>query len=229
MAGGPRYIAMMLEIPGAPILDKPALVGGCIRLPLRVDAGRLQAEVEALPAALWGSPGGRIGVHRAAEALFLRGFAPADGERPIADRPPLRLLPYVQFIIGELLPARAQRCLLARLPAGATIAPHIDRAPYFAQTLRVHVPVITHDRAWMLAGGLTYRMAPGEVWVLNNNSPHAVWNEDDRRSRTHLICDFLPSPALLGLLAQGERTLGTLEAHVRAHFAAAARLATEGG
>lgn len=212
----------MLDLPGHPVIDKATLVGGCVRLPLRVDDERLASEVAALPASLWGTRGGRVGVHRAAEAVFLRGHAPAEGALPIEDREPLALLPYVREIIERLIAAPAQRCLLARLPGGATIAPHIDRAPYFAKTLRLHFPVETHDQVWMVAGPLCYSMQPGEAWVLNNSAPHAVWNADPQRSRTHMICDFLPTPALLRLLAAGERDLGRRMESVERHFAAPA-------
>jgi hypothetical protein len=195
----------MLDLPGQPVIDKALLVGGCTRLPLEVDAGRLAAEVAALPPTLWGTRGGRVGVHEAAEAIFLRGHAPAEGDRPIEDRPPLTLLPYVRDIITVQIPAPPQRCLLARLPGGAVVPPHVDQAPYFAKTLRLHVPVETHERAWMYAAGRRFHMAAGEVWVLNNSAPHAVDNEDPVRPRTHLICDFVPTPALLGLLVCGER------------------------
>jgi hypothetical protein len=198
----------MLDIPNAPPIDKAALVGGCVRLPLGVDARRLLDEVSLLPADVWGSTGGRVGVHRAAEALFLRGHAPAEGDLPVTDRPALTRLPYVRSIITELLAAEPLRCLLARLPARAVIAPHVDRPPYFSKTLRVHIPVETNESVYMVADGLSYRMAPGEVWVLNNSGPHAVWNAHPSRARTHLICDFLPNPALLRLLARGERGLG---------------------
>lgn len=212
----------MLDLPGHPVIDKATLVGGCVRLPLRVDDERLASEVAALPASLWGTRGGRVGVHRAAEAVFLRGHAPAEGALPIEDREPLALLPYVREIIERLIPAPAQRCLLARLPGGATIAPHIDRAPYFAKTLRLHFPVETHDQVWMVAGPLCYSMQPGEAWVLNNSAPHAVWNADPQRSRTHMICDFLPTPELLRMLAAGERDLGRRMESVERHFAAPA-------
>lgn len=208
----------MLDLPGQPVIDKTVLVGGCLRLPLRIDAQRLAAEIAALPLSLWGTRGGRVGVHRDAEALFLRGHAPAQGALPIEDREPLALLPYVREIIEKLIPAPAQRCLLARLPGGVSVAPHIDRAPYFAKTLRLHFPVQTHERAWMMAGTLCYLMKPGEVWVLNNSSPHAVWNADPELSRTHMICDFLPTPALLQLLAAGDRTLGQRVESVERHF-----------
>jgi hypothetical protein len=214
----------MYDIPGQAVLDKESLVGGCMRLPLQVDAERLRAEVESLPETYWGSRAGRIGVQRPAEAVFLRGYAPADGDKPVEDRPALQYLPYVREIIGNLIPAPPLRCLLARLPPGATVAPHIDEiAPYFAKTLRLHVPVITHEHAWMLAGSRVYVMRAGEVWVLNNSAPHGVWNEHESLARTHLICDFLPAPELLALLPRGERDLGRADARVEAHVRAAAR------
>jgi hypothetical protein len=209
----------MLDLPGQPVIDKAALVGGCLRLPLQLDAQRLAAEVAALPGSVWGTTGGRVGVHQAAEALFLRGYAPAQGALPIEDREPLALLPYAREIIQELIPAAPQRCLIARLPGGASIAPHIDLAPYFSKTLRLHFPIESHDLVWMIAGTLSYQMKPGEVWALNNSALHAVWNENPQRSRTHMICDFLPTPALLQMLAAGERDLGRRVESVERHFA----------
>jgi aspartyl/asparaginyl beta-hydroxylase len=208
----------MLELPGQPRLDKATLVGGCIRLRLRLDATRLAAEVDALPADFWGSSSGRVGVHRGAEAVFLRGFAPADGNRPIEDRPALEHLPYLRCVLETQIAAVAQRCLLARIPGGASIAPHIDRAPYFSQTIRLHVAVTTHERAFMLCAGLCYVMRPGEIWAINNTATHGVWNADETRDRTHLICDFLPSPALYALLDAGERDLGERRPDVEAHL-----------
>lgn len=204
----------MLALPGHPLLDKTALIGGCARLPLHCDAPRLRAEVEALPASLWGTRGGRVGVHNAAQAIFLRGHAPAEGNLPIEERAPLALLPYVREIIGTLIPAAPLRCLLALLPAGAVVAPHMDQADYFSKTIRLHVPIITHERLWMYCAGRSYRMAPGEIWALNNSALHAVWNAGDA-PRTHLICDFLGSPALFDLLAHAERDLGIVDAAVQ--------------
>ncbi|HEU4627089.1 MAG TPA: aspartyl/asparaginyl beta-hydroxylase domain-containing protein [Steroidobacteraceae bacterium] len=219
----------MLDLPGQAVLDKQTLVGGCLRLPLRVDGERLRAEVQSLPASLWGTTGGRVGVHTAAEALFLRGYAPAEGPKPIEDRPPLQLLPYAREIIEQLIPAPPLRCLLAKLPPFAVIQPHIDRAPYFAKSLRIHVPIETHERSFMLCAGQGYLMRLGEVWVLNNSAEHAVWNADPALHRTHMICDFIATPALLALLARGERDLGQpmpeVERHVRSPGARAHAMA----
>ena len=210
----------MLDLPGWPVLDKSVLIGGCARLGLRVDAERLRREVDALAPEVWGTRGGRVGVHRVAEAVFLRGHAPAEGELPVNDREILAQLPYARSIIEQRIPSPPLRCLLARLPGGATVAPHIDRAPYFAKSLRVHVPVETHEQVWMVSGTLCYRMRAGEVWVLNNSVTHAVWNADPERSRTHLICDFLPTPEFLRVIAEGEAGLGQTVPGVTAHLAA---------
>ena len=209
----------MHDLPGEPSLDKDSLIGGCARLPLAVDTDKLVADVAALPSGIWGTTGGRIGVHSAADAVFLRGYAPAEGNLPIEDRPVLKRLPYIRHLIEQAVGAQALRCLLARLPAGASVAAHIDRAPYFAKSLRLHFPDETHDQAWMMCGGLTYLMRPGEAWALNNSTLHAVWNAHPTAARTHLICDFLPSASLLDLLFRADRSLGRVVPHVDAHMA----------
>jgi len=226
---------MMRDLPNHPLLDKHALVGGCIRFPVLIDAERLAAEVKALPPTVWDIRGGlhrypREGVHQAAETVFLRGYTPAEGDIPIEDRPILNNLPYARQLLERDIGSRPQRCMLARLPPGASVTPHVDRAPYFSKTLRVHVPVESHDKAWMFCGGLAYLMRPGEAWALNNVDVHAVWNAHPTLARTHMICDFLPNPALLDLLARGERELGRPMPEAEAHFAALLReQAVEGG
>jgi hypothetical protein len=209
----------MLDLADQQVIDKATLLGGCVRLPVQFDAERMRSEVESLPAEVWGTAGGRVGVHSAAKALFLRGYAPAQGDLPVEDRSVLQQLPYARFIIEQLIPAKPMRCLFARLPAGATVAPHIDRPPYFAKTMRLHFPVQTHERAWMFCAGESYLMKAGEIWALNNSATHAVWNADESAARTHMICDFLLSPELQALIVRGERQLGQRNPAVERHFA----------
>lgn len=205
----------MRALSDSPPLDKTALIGACSRLPLAVDGARLRAEVEALPEAMWENRGGRLGPHDAARAVFLRGYAPAEGrDKPVEDRDALAHLPYAREIITQSLPAPPQRCLLARLPAGAVVPPHSDLGAYFQKTIRIHVPVVSHEHVWMYCDGSVFQMRVGEVWALNNIARHAVWNADATRARTHLICDYLPSPGLLDLLARAERGLGSVNARV---------------
>jgi hypothetical protein len=213
----------MLDLPGHPVLDKQALIGGCVRLPLQIDAARLQREVAALPASSWGTTGPRVGVHDAADALFLRGYLPALGDRPFDEQPALESLPYAREIISRMIPAPPLRCLLARLPAGATILPHVDRAPYFSKSLRIHIPVVSHARVFMMCNQQHYVMKPGEAWAINNSAVHGVWNDDQAQVRIHMICDFLASPELADLLARGDRRLGGVIREVREHFIAMSR------
>ncbi|MEO7934768.1 MAG: aspartyl/asparaginyl beta-hydroxylase domain-containing protein [Dokdonella sp.] len=198
----------MLTLPDQPLLDKIALIGGCARLPLSFDVERARAEVGALPEQLWGSRGGRVGVHNPAQAIFLRGHAPAEGDLPVEDREALDHLPCLRELITKGIPAQPMRCLLAMLPAGAVIAPHIDQADYFSKTIRLHFPITTNAHVWMYCAGLNYHMEPGEIWALNNSTGHGVVNGDAEHSRLHMIGDFLSSPALVELLARADRNLG---------------------
>ncbi len=215
----------MLYLPDQPVLDKVALIGGCARLGISIDIHRLQAEVSSLPMTFWGQSGGRVGVHSPAQAIFLRGHAPADGNLPIEEREALPHLPYVRELIEQRIPAQPMRCLVALLPPGAIIAPHIDQADYFSKTIRVHIPITSNENAWMYCAGQCYRMRPGEVWALNNSAVHGVVNADEQESRTHLICDFLPSPALGDLLGSAERGLGERNADIEARLFAERPLA----
>ena len=187
-------------------LDKDRLIGACTRIRVQVNLPVMQREVAALPAEYWGTRGGRVGVHSAAEAIFLRGYAPADGETSIEDRESLVRLPCIRALIHELIPAPPMRCLLARLAPGATIAPHIDRADYFSHTVRIHVPVFTDPDVLMVCRGRAFHMREGEVWALNNSNLHAVLH-DGTQARTHLICDFLPTLELEALTLAGDRAL----------------------
>lgn len=198
----------MLDLATAPALNKTALIGGCVRLPIAIDVARLRAEIDALSAGVWGSTAGRVAVHRDAGALFLRGYAPAEGDKPIEDRPVLDSLPYAREIIETDLGSKPLRCLLARLAGGGVVTEHADIGEYFERTIRIHVPIVSNPNVWMVCAGLCYAMAPGEAWALNNSTKHAVWNADPDSARTHMICDYLPTPPLLDLLARGERNLG---------------------
>jgi hypothetical protein len=191
---------------GGASIDKHALLGGCVRLPLDIDIARLQDEVTRLPPELWGTRGGRVGVHQPTEGIFLRGHAPIEGPKPIEDRQPLQHLPYVRELL-QSIPASPMRCLLAKLLPGGIIRLHVDKGAYFEQTLRIHVPVVSDPSIAMVSDGRVYTMRPGEAWALNNSTYHGVlsaWTQP----RVHLICDFLPSDALCALVGQGERELG---------------------
>lgn len=207
-----------VDLDALPVIDKHRLIGGCIRLPVVIDGVKLAAEVNALPHDLWGSRGGRGGVHDRADAIFLRGYAPAEGSKPLENRPPLALLPTVQKLIDQTIPAPPMRCVLARLAPGTNIPAHADAGRYLDRTVRLHVAVITNPRVVMFVEGKVYKMRPGEIWAVNNGGTHGVLNDDPEHARTHLICDFLLSPALIQLIAAGAPDLGVADPEVLRRF-----------
>lgn len=198
----------MPNIADCPKLPKHVLIGSCLRLPVKFDTEKLLEEFHSIDGSLWGARGGRVGVHVQAEAIFLRGYAPADGDLPIGDRDITASLPFTMQLIRQLLRAQPMRCLFAKLKPKGKVPIHIDHGVYFEKTIRIHVPVVTNPQAIMIAGGQFFHMRVGEVWALNNSDAHGVLNESETLARTHLICDYIPSEYLLNLLAKGERNLG---------------------
>jgi hypothetical protein len=180
--------------------DKHALIGSCLRLPVSFDLAKLLGEFHTLADALWGTRGGRVGVHVQTEAVFLRGYAPAEGDLPIEDREVLASLPFTRALIYETFQAPPQRCLFAKLRANGEIRPHIDQGAYFERTVRIHFPVVTNPQAIMLADKQPFHMQVGEAWALNNSAVHGVVNKHPTEARTHLICDYLPTEHLRQLL-----------------------------
>jgi quercetin dioxygenase-like cupin family protein len=211
----------MQDLASLPEIDKFEWIGaGCARLPIAVDASQVRAEVDALPAEWWGSRGGRGGVHDRAEAIWLRGYAPAERRPEIDEREPFARLPTLRRLVMETIPATPLRCVLARLAAGAVVPAHADSGAYFVRTLRFHVAVITSPAVIMYADERVYHMAPGEVWALNNAAIHGVLNDDSSQPRTHLIVDFVPSGPLRALLDRADRGLGVVMPEITARFEA---------
>lgn len=190
-------------------VDKDLLIGFCSKLPVSLEPSVLENEISAISSDAWGTTGGRVGVHSQVEAIFLRGYAPAEGDKPINDRPILENLPFTKILIKDLIPAVPQRCLLAKLKPASQVAPHSDIGDYFTRHIRIHFCVTTNPNVVMYCGKNAYRMKPGEIWALNNDQEHAVANTHATLPRIHMICDYEPSPALLGLLDLADRGLGT--------------------
>jgi hypothetical protein len=126
------------------------------------------------------------------------GHAPAEGDKPIEDRPaapPIRSRPdrAGDRHSAAALPAGA-------VPAGAAVAPstgrHIFPNPAHPRAGRNPRPGLDGLR------GLSYRMRPGEVWALNNVAMHAVWNSR-RTSRARHDRRLPAEPALLSCSKRG--------------------------
>jgi hypothetical protein len=183
----------------ASAFDKRHHVDACKRLQQRVDMARLQAEVAALPAALWGNV--RAPVHRETRSLFLKGHAPALGLEGDPEQPALDACPYIRELLYGLLPGKPGKCLLAALRPKGIVYPHKDvDNDYFVGSFRVHLPVFTNSQVRLYCNGRFFRMAAGEAWTLNNLAPHAVVNDHPGEERVHLIFDVFPSPEAIALV-----------------------------
>lgn len=97
------------------------------------------------------------------------------------------LLPVLEQAAGELgyTDCRFPRVMFARLPAGGEITGHSDgEASHYIH--KIHVPLITNDKARFRVGRQEMHMPVGEMFEVNNKRIHAASN-DGTTDRIHLI------------------------------------------
>jgi len=96
------------------------------------------------------------------------------------------------------------RVMLARLPSGGMIRPHIDANPAAKWPHKIHVPLTTNPGVVCFFGGSEHYFPPGEAVEVNNLGPHWVRNGGDT-DRVHLIFEYhdldQPEPGWLESLA----------------------------
>jgi hypothetical protein len=81
------------------------------------------------------------------------------------------------------------RVMLARMPAGGVIHPHVDANPAAKWPHKIHVPLTTNAHVLSCFGGAEHRFAVGEAVEVNNLGPHWVRNGGDT-DRIHLIFEY---------------------------------------
>jgi hypothetical protein len=86
------------------------------------------------------------------------------------------------------------RVMLARIPAGAFVPPHVDGDAAGHVPHKVHVPLLTNPRAFFFEEGVRHHLAPGRAWEVNNGIPHSVVNGGGN-DRVHLIFEVLDGDA----------------------------------
>lgn len=166
------------------------------RLPLWFDPAGLQADVGALTPSDWiphfntryyeGDWSGAAlrAVGGVADRLYPD---PTAGDQ-YADTSLLDRCPNVRAALGAFrCPLLAVRFL--RLGPGSRIREHTDyNLSVEDGEVRIHVPVTTNPGVEFRLDGAPVDMAPGEVWYLDLNLPHAVVNAG-LVSRVHLVID----------------------------------------
>lgn len=95
------------------------------------------------------------------------------------------------------------RVMLARMPAGGVIHPHIDANPAAKWPHKIHVPLTTNPEVISFFGGAEHHFPVGEAVEVDNLGPHWVRNGGDT-DRIHLIFEYFdadqPDPAWLAPL-----------------------------
>jgi hypothetical protein len=81
------------------------------------------------------------------------------------------------------------RVMLARMPAGGMIHPHIDANPAAKWPHKIHVPLSTNAGVVSFFGGEEHHFPAGEAVEVDNLGPHWVRNGGDS-DRVHLIFEY---------------------------------------
>lgn len=102
---------------------------------------------------------------------------------------------------------------LLTLPPDAEIGVHSDAGSNFQfGSVRLHVPIVTHEDVIMVIDGERVHWRPGELWWGDFSRPHWLRN-DSSVTRVHLVIDVQPNDFLLDLfpaeLLAAQRSVGT--------------------
>lgn len=81
------------------------------------------------------------------------------------------------------------RVMLARMPAGGVIHPHIDANPAAKWPHKIHIPLLTNPEVISCFGGAEHHFTAGEAVEVNNLGPHWVHN-GGQTDRIHLIFEY---------------------------------------
>ncbi len=173
-----------------------------IQLPLVFDAALLAAEIEALGAAPWRPhPQGFAG-NSMLPLLAVEGEARnetfAGAMRPT---PALLACPYLMQTLASL-GATLGRTRLMRLSGHAEVTRHADQGYYWAERVRVHIPVVTQPTVRFECGDAVINMAAGDCWIFDTWRQHRVIN-DAVESRIHLVVDTVGGEGFWDLVSRG--------------------------
>lgn len=178
-----------------------------IQLPLLFDAAALAAEIEALGEAAWmPHPQGFAG--NSMLPLVAVDGDPANesfaGE--MQPTPHLQRCPYLTASIAAL-GVVVGRTRLMRLSGQAEVKRHADQGYYWADRVRVHVPVVTQPTVRFECDGNVINMAAGECWIFDTWRQHSVEN-DAERARIHLVVDTVGGDRFWDLVGAGRNHAG---------------------
>ena len=173
-----------------------------IQLPLLFDADALALEVLAIDESDWKPhPQGFAG--NSMLPLVAVDGDPANETFAGRMRPTSQLLacPYLQQVIASF-GATVGRSRLMRLSGQAEVSRHFDQGYYWADRVRVHVPIVTQPTVRFECGDAAINMAAGECWIFDTWRMHRVINDADD-SRIHLVVDTVGGSDFWDLVGNG--------------------------
>lgn len=173
-----------------------------IQLPLQFDARLLASEIETLGEGVWRDHPQKFVGNSMLPLLAARGDAAdesfVDGMAPT---PELLRCPYLLQVLSSF-GAVLGRTRLMRLAGQAEVAAHVDGSYYWAERVRVHVPIITQPSVRFVCGGETIHMQEGECWIFDTWREHKVYNEANEQ-RIHLVADTVGGGEFWSLVDRG--------------------------
>lgn len=172
-----------------------------------VDLGTTGQAIRALPEDAWDRPDdyranyNKRGAIKLASHIIFR-FSDRRStpfryfDMPIWDEWQDRLLPLMHAAVRPLGYERHffPRVMLARLPAGTFIPPHIDGDALGHVPHKVHIPIQTNDKAFFFLEDERHHLAVGQSYEVNNGVRHSVANGGET-DRIHLIFEYLDADA----------------------------------
>lgn len=106
---------------------------------------------------------------------------------PMKSTDALKDMPYTRSVWDKLgLPLLRSR--LMRIGPGGHMPEHYDSHPYWADKIRVHIPIKTNEKVIFRCGEQIANMKAGECWIVDNMDLHEVTNPSDEE-RIHLVID----------------------------------------
>ena len=161
------------------------------------DLTALIQRVKEIPETLWESQNeakpNKIAQLNETRHIMFRFITDTDRVFDFSDHPVLwdewkdMLLPVMEQAAAKLgyTDYRFPRVMLARVPAGGDISGHYDgEASHYVH--KIHVPLITNDKALFRVGSREMHLPAGEIHEVNNKRIHAVSN-GGATDRIHLI------------------------------------------
>ena len=167
-----------------------------LQLPFHFNVRSIQEEVQLLSATAWKLHFQSLHYEGDWSAIPLRSLnGKADSIIPailkdhiISDTVFLESSPYLRSVLNSFkCPLKNVR--LMKLNAGSVIKEHCDHElSYEFGSIRLHIPVVTHDDVELYLQDERIFLSEGECWYLNFNLPHRISNNSNI-DRIHLVID----------------------------------------